>query len=235
MTGKKVAILQSNYIPWKGYFDIINMVDEFILFDDMQYTRRDWRNRNIIKTANGLKWLTIPVENKGKYTQRICDTRVSDFSWPEKHWKTIRHNYVRAPFFNEYEVLFESLYNKCADEPFLSHINYQFIMLICKILNIKTPITWSMDYGVKTDDSSRRLLLLCQKAGANNYLSGPAAKSYLDESIFQQEGIEVSYMDYSGYKEYTQLYSTFEHGVTILDLLFNTGPMAPNYMRSLNR
>lgn len=229
---KKVAILQSNYIPWKGYFDIINMVDEFILFDDVQYTKRDWRNRNIIKTATGLKWLTIPVESKGKYIQRICDTKTSDSSWAEKHWKALLNNYSKAEYFKKYEARFEELYTRCADEPFLSQINYKFIKLICEILKIPTRISWSMDYGVDESDSTFRLLRLCQEAGADHYLSGPAAKAYLDESVFEQHGITISYMDYSGYKEYPQLYGSFEHGVTILDVIFNTGSMATQYMRS---
>ncbi len=229
---KKVAILQSNYIPWKGYFDIINMVDEFILFDDMQYTRRDWRNRNIIKTATGLKWLTIPVDSKGKYTQRICDTKTSDPSWAEKHWNTLVHNYSKAAYFKNNETQFKELYSRCADEPFLSKINYEFIKFICEILNIPTHISWSMDYGVNESDSTLRLLRLCQEAGADHYLSGPAAKAYLDESVFEQHGIAIYYMDYSGYKEYPQLFGSFEHGVTILDLIFNTGSMATQYMRS---
>ncbi|MFW5835685.1 MAG: WbqC family protein, partial [bacterium] len=100
--GKKIAILQSNYIPWKGYFDIINYVDEFIVYDDAQYTRRDWRNRNLIKTPRGLKWLTIPVEVKGKYTQTIYETKIADKNWAEKHWKSIRHNYNEADCFEEF-------------------------------------------------------------------------------------------------------------------------------------
>ncbi|MGI5912891.1 MAG: WbqC family protein [Syntrophomonadaceae bacterium] len=229
---KTVAILQSNYIPWKGYFDIINMVDEFILFDDVQYTKRDWRNRNVIKTAAGLKWLTIPVVSKSKYTQRICDTKTADPSWAEKHWNTLVHNYSKAAYFKNYETQLKKIYTQCADEPFLSKINYEFIKLICDILNISTRISWSMDYGVHESDSTFRLLRICQKAGADNYLSGPAAKAYLNESVFIQHGVTVSYMDYSGYKEYPQLYDPFEHRVTILDLIFNTGSMATQYMRS---
>lgn len=103
MVEKKIAILQSNYIPWKGYFDLINLVDEFILYDDMQYTRRDWRNRNRIKTANGERWLTIPVEVKGKYFQKIKDTVVSDAAWNRKHWDSIVHSYSRAGYFGKYK------------------------------------------------------------------------------------------------------------------------------------
>ncbi len=96
---KRVAVVQSNYIPWKGYFDLIAAVDEFILFDDVQYTRRDWRNRNLIKTPQGLKWLTIPVEVKGKFHQKICDTRISEADWGHRHWDILRQKYWRAPFF----------------------------------------------------------------------------------------------------------------------------------------
>jgi hypothetical protein len=104
---KTIAIVQSNYIPWKGYFDLIARVDEFILYDDMQYTRRDWRNRNLIKTAQGLQWLTIPVDVKGKYFQRINETQISDANWAEVHWKSIVHTYARAPFFAQYKDTFQ--------------------------------------------------------------------------------------------------------------------------------
>src|SRR5262245_47310638 len=110
MAGKRVAIVQSNYIPWKGYFDLINSVDEFVLFDDVQYTRRDWRNRNKIKTPQGLLWLTIPVEVKGKFQQKIHDTRVSDLRWQTKHWQSIAQAYGKARYFAEYRECFENLY-----------------------------------------------------------------------------------------------------------------------------
>ncbi len=124
--GKKVAIVQSNYIPWKGYFDLINMVDEFILYDDMQYTRRDWRNRNKIKSANGTVWLTIPVEVKGKYDQKVRDVLISDREWNKKHWKSIVHNYAKAEFFKRYGSLFEDLYVG-SNERYLSEVNCRFL------------------------------------------------------------------------------------------------------------
>ena len=145
---KKVAIVQSNYIPWKGYFDLINSVDEFILFDDMQYTKRDWRNRNKIKTDKGLIWLTIPVQVKGKYYQKIKDTQTSDLNWKQDHWKSITHNYLRSRYFDKYQNIFETLYLNY-EEKYLSQINYQFIVNICKIFGIKTKISWSMDYVLK--------------------------------------------------------------------------------------
>ena len=138
---RKVAIVQSNYIPWEGYFDLINSVDEFILFDDMQYTKRDWRNRNKIKTSQGLIWLTIPVQVKGKYFQAINDTEISDQTWNQVHWKSILNNYVNANYFSDYKEIFEDLYLNC-NEQFLSQINYRFLTRICDILGIKTQISW---------------------------------------------------------------------------------------------
>jgi hypothetical protein len=228
---KKVAILQSNYIPWKGYFDLINMVDEFILYDDMQYTRRDWRNRNIIKTANGPKWLTIPVDVKGKYYQKIKDTKIKDPSWAERHWKSITHNYAKAEFFDDYRDVFEGFYHECAAEECLSRVNYRFLQAICAMLGITTDITWSMDYDL-VDGKTERLVGLCRDAGATHYISGPAARDYIDEDLFREAGIELSYIDYSGYPEYRQLFGEFTHRVSVIDLIFNEGPGAPKFMKS---
>ena len=230
MRSKKVAIVQSNYIPWKGYFDLINMVDEFILLDDVQYTRRDWRNRNKIKVPQGTMWLSIPVDTKGKYHQSIRDTQVKDLDWRDKHWKSIVHSYARAPFFDVYKQPFETLYQELNDG-FLSQINHKFLTLICDILGIETKLSWSTDYEL-VEGPTERLVHLCKQAGATHYLSGPAAQSYLDESLFQQEQLSVEYMDYSGYPEYAQLYPPFEHGVTVLDLIFSEGPQALLYMKS---
>ena len=227
--GKSVAILQSNYIPWKGYFDIIDRVDEFILFDDMQYTRRDWRNRNKIKTPNGLQWLTIPVDVKGKFYQAIKDTQIKDDKWVDKHWKAIYHNYSKAPYFDLYADDVQNLYELAQEEPYLSKINHLFITAICRWLDIDTKITWSMDYEI-VEGKTERLVSLCLQADATHYISGPAAKGYLDEALFEQVDIDVSWMDYSNYPEYDQLYDPFEHGVTVLDLLFNVGSSAKSYI-----
>lgn len=227
---KKIAILQSNYIPWKGYFDLINMVDEFVVYDDMQYTRRDWRNRNRIKTSHGLTWLTIPVEVKGKYFQKIDETKVSEKEWAKKHWQQIRQNYAKAKYFQEYKDVFEELYLKC-DEEYLSQINYRFIIAINEILEIKTKIRYSSEFEL-ADGQTEKLLTICKQCGADTYLSGPAAKDYFDEGLAKQENIKVEWMDYSGYAEYNQLFPPFEHGVSVLDLLFNEGVHAKEYMKS---
>jgi len=225
-----MAITQSNYIPWKGYFDMIHSVDELVLYDDVQFTRADWRNRNRIKTRDGLKWLTVPVEVKGKFLQKIKDTRISDQRWSRKHWQTIRHSYSKAPCFKEYQDVFEELYLGM-DEEFLSGVNFRFLEAINRVLGIGTRISWSSDYKLP-EGKNERLISICREAGANRLLSGPAARVYLDESLFRQEGIEVEWMDYSGYPEYRQMFPPFEHGVTILDLIFNEGSNTKTYMKS---
>lgn len=228
---KRVAIVQSSYIPWKGYFDLIAGADEFLLFDDRQFTKRDWRSRNRVKTAQGTQWLTVPVLVKGRYHQRIDEARTDGSTWREKHWRTIAHAYAAAPFFDAYAPTLEPLYLG-SNETSLSLVNRAFIDAICSALGITTPISWSSDYPGE-GDRSERLLSLCLATGATEYLSGPAAKSYLDEQLFEDSGISISYMDYSGYPEYPQLHPPFEHEVTVLDLLFNTGADAPRYMKSV--
>lgn len=228
---KVVAISQSNYIPWKGWFDLIAHADEFILFDDVQYTRRDWRNRNQIKTPQGQIWLTIPVQVKGKYTQAIKDTLVVDGSWAADHWRTIRQNYARAVSFGEYERELALLYESAATLTHLSAVNELFTRAIASWLGIDTRVTRSMDYEV-VNGKSERLLHLCKQAGATEYLSGPSAKAYLDESLFSREGIAVTWFDNSGYAEYRQLHPPFVHAVSVLDLILNEGPEARSYLKA---
>ena len=227
-SGKRIAVVQSSYIPWKGYFDLMRRVDEFVLFDDVQFTRRDWRNRNRIKTPQGLTWLTIPVETKGNYRRAIKDMRVSDPTWSSKHWTTIRHAYSKAPCFVEYGSRVEELYGGASHER-LSEINFYFLAALRDMLGIDTPITWSMDYEV-AGRKSERLVSLCRQAGATEYLSGPTARSYLDEDMFSKEGVDVLWMDYEGYPEYEQLHPPFEHRVSVLDLIFHTGRRALDHL-----
>jgi hypothetical protein len=227
---KTIGILQSNYIPWKGYFDIIRSVDEFVLYDDAQFTRGEWRHRNKIKTKDGLKWLTIPVEHTARFPRKIKDTLISDLSWTAKHWDLIRDSYSRAEFFKDYRQLFEELYLTCTEE-YLSRVNYRFLKAINKVLGIETLISCSSDFTL-VEGRNDRLLSICKQAGADRLLLGPAAQVYLDETLFRQEGIEVEWMDYSGYPEYRQLFPPFEHAVTILDLIFNEGPNAKQFMKN---
>ena len=158
--------MQSNYVPWRGYFDLIASVDEFVLLDDVQYTRRDWRNRNRIKTEQGTRWLTIPVEVSGRYTQNIDETRIAEPGWAEQHWSIVRQSYREAAGFEADGPFVEDLYDR-APGPSLSDVNRHFLAAICERLGIGTPLTRSQDYaaeGAKTE----RLLDICRKAGADH-------------------------------------------------------------------
>lgn len=224
---KKAAILQSNYIPWKGYFDIIHDVDLFIFYDDVQYTKRDWRNRNRIKTDRGAKWLTIPV---GKDTNRlICEVAVDNHEWGLSHWKALKHYYAKAPYFSLYEETLKKIYLEMKWTG-LSQLNQFIIQLIStEILKLQTVFKNSRDYSPQ-GGRNERLIDILTKANADCYLSGPSGKNYLDERLFQKANIEVTYKDYSGYPEYPQFHLPFIHEVTILDLLFHVGPQASDYI-----
>jgi hypothetical protein len=227
----RVAIVQSNYIPWKGYFDLIASVDAFVLLDDVQYTRRDWRNRDRLKTAEGTRWLSIPIHSKGRYLQRIDETEVSDTNWAEMHWRALVRAYGTAAGFEEVRDRIELAYQECSEEKLLSRVNRRFIGLVCGLLGVSTPLTWSTEYcaaGTKTE----RLRDLCLSVGADEYLSGPSARGYLDERLLADAGISVVWMDYYNYPEYPQLHPPFEHHVTVLDLIFNTGMRASSYMKA---
>ncbi len=223
---KVVAILQPNYIPWKGYFDMIRSVDEFILLDDVQYTH-DWRNRNLIKTPNGPQWLSIPVRVRS-LKDRINEIQVSDSTWKRKHLMNLVHNYSKSGYFKHYYDWLRELFLG-HEETNLSRINYRFISAINDVLGITTPVTWSSDYNVQAVNEER-VLKLCKKANASVYLSGPSARDYLHEEYFNEAGIEINWMEYSGYPEYPQLFPPFEHRVSIIDLLFNVGPEAKHYL-----
>jgi len=228
---KKVEIVQSNYIPWKGYFDMLAAVDEFILYDDMQYTRRDWRNRNKIKTAEGAQWLTIPVKVKGKYHQTIRETEIAGSQWAQHHWKALVQNYRPAPCFSEIADWLEPLY--LSETPtHLSQLNRCLIEGVCVYLGIKTTISNSWDYPL-TRGKTERLADLCISAGGGEYISGPAAMDYIDETVFSERGIKLTWFDYAGYPTYSQLWGDFVHHVSILDLLFNCGNDAHRCMRFL--
>ncbi|MEM7068941.1 MAG: WbqC family protein [Pseudomonadota bacterium] len=224
---KRVAILQSNYIPWKGYFDLIARVDEFIIYDEVQYTKNDWRNRNKIKTPNGVQWLTIPVTQG--LDQRIMDVQVTDNRWRTKHWKSLEANYRKANCFSYGEELIAEEYHS-SEVVSLSEINVGLICKICAGLEISTRISCSTDYSLK-GDRNERLIDICRQTGADVYVSGPAAQSYLQVNEFRKQGVEVEWFDYSSYPDYPQLWGGFVHQVSVLDVLFNCGRNAAKFFK----
>ena len=221
----KAAVIQSNYIPWRGYFDIMHDADVFVFYDDVQYTVNDWRNRNRVKTANGVVWLTIPIGDQND--RRICDVEIRDRTWARKHWMTIEQSYSRAPAFARYADFFRDLYSRQWTS--LSLLNQTTIKAIATLLGIRTQILDSRDFALE-GKAGDRLLMLLQRLGATDYISGPAAKSYLDADSYARSGIRVHWKDYNSYPEYPQLHGVYAPDLSIVDLLMNCGERAGDYI-----
>ena len=227
---KRVAILQSNYISWKGYFDLINFVDEFVIYDCMQYTKRDWRNKNYIKSPQGRLRLSVPVQTSGKYYQSIYDTKIDGDRWSKVHWNSLLMNYSKASFFEEICDLLRPIYLE-KKYTHISDLNYELISVICEYLGIKTKISSSREYSI-CEGKTERLVSICKQANATEYWSGAAAQCYIDKKLFDDQKISLFWMNYHNYKEYPQLWGKFTHQVSILDLLFNCGKESTKYMKS---
>jgi hypothetical protein len=230
----RICIIQSNYIPWKGFFDLIGRCDEYVIFDGVQYARRHWHNRNRIKTANGVTWLTIPVATRGRFEQPIDEVEIEKAGagrhWAEKHWRALELAYRRAPFFEALASDVKDLYERAEKMTRLTEVNEMFLRRIAGLLGLETRFTRDTAYP-SSGAGTERLLGIASAAGADRYLSGPSARDYFDEAMFGAAGIATEWMSYDGYPEYPQLHGDFEHAVTVLDLLFNTGPEAPRYLR----
>jgi len=226
----KVVILQPSYIPWRGYFDQIRRADFFIFYDDVQYDKHGWRNRNQIKTAQGKQWMTIPVHTKG-VTEGIPiqDVRI-DWSkpWAKNHLKALTFAYAKAPHFASYAPWLDSVFGR--HDEFLADFTIWLTIEIAREIGIAhTQFMRSSDIvnidGQKTD----RLIQILKHAGAKHYISGPSARDYIEKDKFDEAGISLEYMEYN-YPEYPQLYPPFDQYVTILDLMFMVGKDARKYI-----
>ena len=223
---KRVVINQSNYLPWKGYFDLMHDADVFVFLDNVQFTKNDWRNRNRIKTPQGSQWLSVPV---GRSLDRlISGVTLADPQWQARHWKTLTQVYGRAPHFARYRELFEHVYLERRWSR-LSELNQWTIRRIAELLGINVTFADAATFAADGTGQERVLNLLAALE-ADVYVSGPSAQAYLDPASFAARGVQIHWKDYSGYPEYPQLHPPFEHAVSIVDLLFNTGPDAPYYV-----
>jgi hypothetical protein len=219
----KVIITQSNYIPWKGFFTTMKKATHLVLYDDMQYTRRDWRNRNKIVTSLGSRWISIPIVNKGLYHQKINEAVVSENNWNVNHWSIIKQNYSKAPYFNQYGQIFSEIYNsELKNVHFLSRINRILLERCIKMLGIEIKILDSRQFRLH-GDKTEKLVNICKDLDADEYFTGPAAKDYIEEDLFNNEDISVSYYDLAGFPEYKQLWDSFDHYVSIIDMFMNLG------------
>jgi hypothetical protein len=217
----KVVVLQSNYIPWKGYFDLINDADLFIFYDEVQYTKNDWRNRNQIYTKNGLQWLTIHI-NKDAVNSKISDVELP-LEWQKIHFKSLYLGYKSAPQFNQLEELMND-YLVEKKWNYLKDLNHYLIKKISSEIGINTVFEDSTKYQLEGNKIERLINLLIQ-VGATEYISGPSGKNYLSEFeyLFEESNILISYKNYPKYKEYLQLNKPFVNNVSILDTIANVG------------
>lgn len=227
----KVAIIQPSFIPWKGFFDIISKVDIFVHLDDVQYTKSDWRNRNYISGRNGRVLLTIPIR-KHPFGSKINQIYIDEEkSWRKLHLKTIKQNYSNSPFYKDYESLVEDIYS--FDTEKLSEFTIYSVELISRFLGLKTKFTKSSEF-VLNGSRETKLIEICKLLDASEYITGPAASSYLNPGLWLSEGIKLRFFSYE-YPEYPQKSLEFHHNVSIIDLLFNVGIETKNYMDSLRK
>lgn len=230
---KRVAILQSNYLPWRGYFSMIKAADEFIFHDDLQYTKNDWRNRNIFKSPSGLQWLTVPVGTNEK--RLINEVIWQEDSWKKNHQNRIIEWYKKAEHFEFTAPLLDYIFgnskeNSLSQVSNLSILNQESIKFICKeFLHITTVFSNSTQYS-EPAERNQKILKILKNSEATTYISGPAATSYLDENLLNENGITVDYFSYSQLRNYPQMYGNFENNVSIIDLLMNTGHEARSYL-----
>lgn len=222
-----LASVQPSYIPWRGYFHIIQKSDVFVFLDDVQHTRRDWRNRNRIKTASGSQWLTVPV-GKVPLSTRINEVQLDPSSgWAEKHWNRIEASYARAPFFEQYAPALKAIYEHAWTN--LSDLDIELTIVLCELLGIHhVEFHRGSDLDIvatKTD----RFVKMCDRLAATRYLSGPAARSYIQPADFERAGLELEWMVYD-YPEYEQLYPPFDPQISVIDLLFMKGSEAGRWI-----
>ena len=223
-------ILQPSYIPWRGYFDQISRADVFVFYDDVQYDKHGWRNRNQIKTAQGRQWLSIPVHSGGVVEKSIPIKEVAiDWSkpWNQAHWKALTFAYGRAPYFHEYAELLEPFYQR--KDTFLADFTIALTIALADALGIRsTRFMRSSELNVN-GQKTERLVQILTELGVSHYISGPSAQAYIEPDKFASAGIKLEFMQYN-YPEYPQLHPPFDANLSILDLLFMTGPDAMKYI-----
>lgn len=228
----KVVILQPSYIPWRGYFDQISRADLFVFYDDVQYDKRGWRNRNQIKTPKGRQWLTIPVHSRGAQVENIPIHQIRiawEDTWNQNHLKALQHSYAKAPCLPQYLPLLEEFYGR-RDE-FLADFTIDFTIALTRELgNTSTRFLRSSELAGIQGQKTERLVQILQAVGGTHYISGPSARGYIENEKFEAAGITLEYMEYN-YPEYPQLYPPFDPYVSLLDLLLMTGPEASRYIQ----
>lgn len=226
----KGAVIQPSYIPWRGYFDQICKADVFVFYDNVQYDKHGWRNRNRIKTHQGLQWLTIPVLSGGNVVDQLLINQVridSRSKWNVKHWQTLQQSYRRTPYFDYYAPLLKEFYSREWEN--LSDFTIELTIALARELGIRHTQFVRSSSLQATASKTERLVNLLQQLNITHYYSGPSAKSYIEDELFERAKIKLEYMVYD-YPEYPQLHPPYSPYVTVLDLMFMLGKQAGDYI-----
>jgi WbqC-like protein family len=218
---KRIAIIQSSYIPWRGFFDLIGRCDLYVIYDTAAFSKGHWHNRNRIKRASGDSWLSIPVKTASRLGQPMDEVEIAK-SWVERHWAIIKEAYQTAPFFEAEASGMEAIFAQVARETSLSKVNEGLLRWVAGHFGLNTEIRRDREFEFE-GDRNQRLVDICTATRATHYLSGPSAKDYLDTNLFSEAGVTVEWMQYGPYPEYPQLHGAFDGAVSILDVLFNCG------------
>ncbi len=226
---KIVVVNQPTYLPWIGYFAMMDMADAFVFLDDVQLSVQSWQQRNRIKTANGTQWLTVPIIRQPG--QRICDVSINyNTDWQRKHWESIKQAYSKAPYFNDYAPYIQEMYR--VKWFLLSDYTMNFARNIALLLNVKIPSIYTSSAMFSVGSKTDRLISLLTNIGATEYVSGKAAQKYIEPEKFESSGIELTWFDYK-HPVYPQIRGEFAPYLSALDLLFNTGEKAIEYIRKI--
>lgn len=225
----KLAIMQPTYLPWMGYFDLMDQVDVFIFLDDVQFSKQSWQQKNRIKIKNGKLLLTVPVKNKSK-KQIIKDVIIDNSrNWQKKHLTSIKLNYSKSKYYNQYIKSLEEIYMNNKDS--LVDLNMKINLWIKESLNIKCKVFRASELGIDSGEKVMRLINICKKMGCNEYLSPAGSKGYIEKNnIFEKEGIKLSYQHFV-HPIYNQINGDFLPYMSVIDLLFNEGDNALNIIR----
>jgi hypothetical protein len=222
---------QPVYLPWLGLFHKIALAEQFCIFDIVQYQTKDFNNRNKIKTHTGPIWLSVPVESSNHLEKLICDIKIIDNGWNKKHVKSIKHTYMKAPYFKDYvEVLEQQLLGR--QHVFLTELNSEMLATFLKLLGIDVPVVKASDYdfaGKKSD----LVLDMCVSLDASDYIFGEQGRNYADAESFRAHGVNAFFQKYN-HPEYDQLNGPFMPYMSIVDLLFNCGPASRDIIMSGN-
>lgn len=222
-----IAISQPTFLPWQGYMALINYVDEFIVLDDVQFDKRSWQQRNKIKQNNAELLLTIPVNTKGKYDQKINEVLINyETNFVEKHLKRIFMSYKKSKYFNQYFNKIEFIFNKKFKK--LSELNINLILFLLKEMSIDTKLSFSSDLDLK-EKKHNLINKICELKKCTTYITTKTSEIYLKNLNTTQINYKISYYEFKNL-EYTQLGNNFISYLSSLDLLFNLGKDSKNYL-----